>query len=244
MVDIENLHEKHGGILGYRQMTLFLNRQYKKESDNPTVNRKRVYRLMKHMGIKAIIRQRNKSYKPSNGAYTAENILNRNFKASQPNEKWLTDVTEFRYGKNSKAYLSAILDLNNKRIVSYKIGRANNNELVFDTLNEAIEGLSGEHLLLHSDRGVQYTSYGFKRIMANAELQHSMSRPGKCIDNGPMESFWGTLKCEMYYLHKWGNSTFEELVQAIHDYIYFYNYERYQLNLGGLAPMEYLELSA
>lgn len=196
MVDIENLYEKHRGILGYRQMTLFLNRQYKKESDNPTVNRKRVYRLMKHMGIKAIIRQRNKSYKPSNGAYTAENILKRNFKASQPNEKWLTDVTEFRYGKNSKAYLSAILDLNNKR------------------------------------------------IMANAELQHSMSRPGKCIDNGPMESFWGTLKCEMYYLHKWGNSTFEELVQAIHDYIYFYNYERYQLNLGGLAPMEYLELSA
>lgn len=244
MVDIENLHEKHGGILGYRQMTLFLNRQYEQESDNQTVNRKRVYRLMKHMGIKAVIRQKKNVYKSSNSTYTAENILDRNFKASQPNEKWLTDVTEFRYGKNSKAYLSAILDLHNKRIISYKIDRANNNELVFDTLNEAIEGIFGERPLLHSDRGVQYTSYGFKRIMGSAELQHSMSRPGKCIDNGPMESFWGTLKCEMYYLRTWGNSTFEELVQAIHDYIYFYNYERYQLNLDGLAPMEHLELSA
>lgn len=188
MKDIEALHQQRDGILGYRRMTLFLNRKYEKQNDKPMINKKRVYRLMNILGIKSVIRRKKKyNYKPSKGTHTAENVLDRNFTASQENEKWVTDVTEFKYGEDKKAYLSAILDLYDKRIVSYKLTHANNNELVFETVKEAINTLSGEHPLLHTDRGVQYTSNGFRRIVESEKLQHSMSRPGKCIDNGPIE---------------------------------------------------------
>ena len=95
--------------------------------------------------------------------------------------------------------------------------------------------MSGDHPLIHSDRGFQYTSHGFKRRIDKAEMTQSMSRVGRCIDNGPMESFWGTLKCEKYYLHKY--ETFEELSNAIKKYINFYNHDRYQKRLNGLSPM-------
>ncbi|WP_025726841.1 IS3 family transposase, partial [Heyndrickxia ginsengihumi] len=90
---------------------------------------------------------------------------------------------------------------------------------------------------IHSDRGFQYTSKGFKRKIDAVKMTQSMSRVGRCIDNGPMESFWGTLKCEKYYLHQY--KTFEELSLAIDEYIHFYNHERYQKRLNGLSPMEY-----
>ncbi|MCQ6277478.1 IS3 family transposase [Bacillus sp. V3B] len=93
------------------------------------------------------------------------------------------------------------------------------------------------HPLIHSDRGFEYTSHGFKRRIDKAEMTQSISRVGRCIDNGPMESFWGTLKCEKYYLYKC--DTFEELCKAIDEYIQFYNYDRYQKRLNGLSPMEY-----
>ena len=118
------------------------------------------------------------------------------------------------------------------------MGHSNNNELVFRTLDLAIATLKGdEKPLIHSDRGYQYTSHGFKRKIEKAEMIHSMSRIGRCIDNGPMESFWGTLKCEKYYLRKY--ETFEMLYQAIDEYIQFYNNERYQEKLNGLSPLEF-----
>ncbi len=147
--------------------------------------------------------------------------MNREFKADKPNEKWLSDVTEFKYGSSQKAYLSAILDLYDGSIVSYVLGHSNNNQLVFDTLDEALAISPEAHPLLHSDRGFQYTSLGFKRTIDNAKMKQSMSRVGRCIDNGPMESFWGTLKCEKYYLHKY--DTFEELSKTIDEYIQFYS---------------------
>ena len=137
-----------------------------------------------------------------------------------------------------KAYLSAILDLYDKSIISYVLGHSNNNGFVFKTFDQAIAIIKrGEHPLIHSDRGYQYTSRVFKRKIEKAKMVHSMSRVGRCIDNGPMESFWGTLKCEKYYLHKY--ETFEELQQAINEYIDFYNNERYQERLNGLSPLEY-----
>ncbi|WP_232700278.1 DDE-type integrase/transposase/recombinase, partial [Brevibacillus daliensis] len=124
-----------------------------------------------------------------------ENLLNRKFHASAPNEKWVTDVTEFKYGKGQKAYLSAILDLYDNTIVSYVLGHSNNNNLVFRTVKKALQAAPGSKPMLHSDRGFQYTSSRFKRLFASKVTQ-SMSRVGRCIDNGPMEAFWGTLKCE------------------------------------------------
>lgn len=214
-------------------MTLNINRKYNKK-----FNHKRIYRLMQISGLQSVIRRKRKRYVSSPAQHVAENRLNREFTASKPNEKWVTDVTEFKLGNGKKAYLSAILDLYDGSIISYVLGHSNNNELVFKTFDLAMLTLKdGEQPLLHSDRGYQYTSHGFKRRIDGAEMIHSMSRVGKCIDNGPMESFWGTLKCEKYYLHKY--QTFEALQQAIEDYIQFYNNDRYQERLNGLSPLEY-----
>ncbi len=132
-----------------------------------------------------------------------------------------------------KAYLSAILDLYDGSIISYVLGHSNNNQLVFKTIDQAIALSPKDHPLIHSDRGFQYTSHGYKQRIDEAGMTRSMSRIGRCIDNGPMESFWGALKCEKYYLHKY--ETFEELSFAVDEYIQFYNHGRYQKRLNGLS---------
>jgi transposase InsO family protein len=226
------LYEKVEGTFGYRQLTLHMRRQ-----TGMTINLKRVYRLMQVRGIQSVIRRKKKKYERSTPQQVAENLLNREFHADAPNEKWVTDVTEFKYGNGQKAYLSAILDLHDKSIVSYVLGHSNNNPLVFDTLSQALQATSKSHPMLHSDRGFQYTSLHFKEMLDQAEMKQSMSRVGCCIDNGPMESFWGTLKCEKYYLHTY--PTFESLQKDVDAYIQYYNYERLQAKLNGLSPMEF-----
>jgi putative transposase len=226
------LYEKAERIFGYRQLTLHMKRQTGKR-----INLKRVYRLMKIKGIQSVIRRKKKKYAKSTPQQVADNVLNRKFHAEEPNTKWVTDVTEFKYGNGQKAYLSAILDLHDKSIVSYVLGHSNNNPLVFTTLQLALQAAPRSKTMLHSDRGFQYTSLKFREMLDKAEMMQSMSRVGRCIDNGPMESFWGTLKCEKYYLHTY--RTFEELRKDIENYIHFYNYERLQKKLNGLSPMEF-----
>lgn len=229
--DMILLYEKVDGIYGYRQLTLNLRRQ-----TGQLINHKRIYRLMKLVGIQSVTRRKKKRYVKSTPQQVAENVLNRKFIAKESNEKWLTDVTEFKYGNGQKAYLSAILDLYDKSIVSYVLGHLNNNDLVFKTLDLALQAAPGSTPMIHSDRGFQYTSWGFKKRLDANGLTQSMSRVGKCIDNGPMEGFWGKIKCEKYYLHKY--ETFEVLKKDIDNYIYFYNYERLQAKLNSLSPME------
>ncbi|WP_139368225.1 IS3 family transposase [Evansella clarkii] len=166
----------------------------------------------------------------------AENVLNREFQADRPNQKWVTDVTEMKYG-NRKAYLSAIMDLHDGSVISYVLGKSNNNELVFKTLKKALKAAPDSQALLHSDRGFPYTSRPFKRMIEQANMKQSMSRVGRCIDNGPMESFWGKVKWEKYRLGSY--NTFEELQKDIDDYIQFYNHDRYQEKLNGHSPCEY-----
>lgn len=192
---------------------------------------------MKYGGIKSIIRRKRPNYIKSTPQITAENILSRKFQAERSNEKWLTDVTEFKYGNGQKAYLSSILDLGDNRVVAHVLGRHNNNPLVFQTLDIAIAGNPGTAPLFHSDRGYQYTSKAFAAKLDAAGMTQSMSRVGRCIDNGPMEGFWGTLKSEMYYLRRF--HTFEELERAVDEYIHFYNHDRLQKRLGAMSPMEY-----
>jgi transposase InsO family protein len=229
--DMIILYEKVEGIYGYRRLTDSL-----RQKTGQLINHKRVYRLMRLAGIQSVIRRKKKKYVKSTPQQVAENLLNRKFTAQKSNEKWLTDVTELKYGNGQKAYLSAILDLHDKSIVSYVFDHSNNNKLVFRTLDLALQVAPSSTPMIHSDRGFQYTSWGFKRKLEANGLTQSMSRVGKCIDNGPMEAFWGTLKCEKYYLHKY--QTFEALKKDIDDYIYFYNYERLQKKLNSLSPME------
>ena len=237
MTKIIKIYNKVDGIYGYRRITLNLNRKLKK-----SFNDKRIYRLMRILGLKSVIRIKKKRYVKSIPQHVAENLLNRKFTADKPNQKWLTDVTEFKYGNSKKAYLSAILDLHDKSIVGYVIGHSNNNDLVFKNLDMAIKASSGASPMIHSDRGYQYTSNGFKDKLDAAGMTQSMSRVGKCIDNGPMEGFWGILKCEKYYLHKY--NTYEDISNAIDEYINFYNTKRLQKRLNGLSPMEFRDLAA
>lgn len=193
---------------------------------------------MRLMGISSVIRRKRKGYVKHKPQITAENVLNREFRAVNPNEKWLTDVTEFKViGSRIKLYLSAIFDLYDNSIVSYKLGNSNNNKLVFDTYDEAIKNNPEAKPMFHSDRGYQYTSKVFKHRLDQQEITQSMSRVSRCIDNGPMEGFWGTLKSEMYYLNKFHD--IKVLENEINKYIDFYNNKRYQNKLKGLTPIEY-----
>ena len=229
------LYAKHNGTYGYRRITDELNIKY-----HTCYNEKRMRRLMRLVGLKSVIRRMRPQYQRSTPEVTAENILNRDFTAENLNEKWVTDVTEFKYGNGEKLYLSAILDLKDKAIVSFAYGRSNNNLLVFDTFDLAVEKYPDAHPLFHSDRGFQYTSKIFKEKLNVAGMTQSMSRVGRCLDNGPMEGFWGILKCEMYYLGSFED--YDTLAAAIEGYIRFYNYDRRQRKLDRLAPMSYREL--
>lgn len=229
--EIIKIYSEVKGIYGYRRITLNLNKTL-----GSNYNHKRIYRLMKSMNMSAVIRKKRKRYVHSTPQITAENLLNRNFITENINEKWLTDVTEFKLTNGTKAYLSAILDLGDNSIVSYVLGTSNN-KLVFDTLDKAVITNPTATPLFHSDRGFQYTSKSFKLKLDAINAKQSMSRVGRCIDNGPMEVFWGILKSEMYYLQKF--HTYEQLEKAIDEYIEFYNTKRIQKKLKGMAPLEY-----
>ena len=231
---IKTLYIEEKGILGYRQMTIAINRIY-----HTAFNVKRIRRLMRALHLQSVCRKKRYNYIPSTPEVTAENLLNREFYATAPNEKWLTDVTEFKWYEGPvvhKLYLSAIFDVYDRRIVSYKLGTSNNNKLVFDTFDAAVAKYPDAHPLFHSDRGFQYTSKMFRKKLDDAKMTQSMSRVGRCIDNGPMEGFWGILKSEMYYLRKFTDE--QELAVAIEQYILFYNTRRFQKRLHCMSPME------
>lgn len=227
---IQKVYDDHKGIYGYRRITIYLNHYL-----NAQVNHKCVYRLMRLMDLKAVIRRKRYTYKPHKPQHIAENVLNREFQADyKAMEVLLTDITEFKYGGHSKAYFSAILDYGENKIVAYKLSKNNNNALVRDTVTQIEDTIIPTKTLFHSDRGFQYTSHGFKYFIEKNQITQSMSRVGKCIDNGPMENFWGIIKEEMYRLTTY--NTFEELEEDIKAYIEFYNTKRVSLKMGLKIP--------
>ena len=233
--EIEKIHTDSPDK-GYRRIRDELERYH-----DIKVNDKRVLRICRKKGIKSTIKYANNgcTRQAANPQFIAENILNREFSADAPNQKWLTDVTEFKYyvaQEVHKVYLSAILDLYDRRIVSYVIGDSNNNPLVFDTFDAAIAANPGATPLCHSDRGFQYTNRLFHAKLEAAGMTQSMSRVAKCIDNGPMEGFWGILKRERYYGKRFKDK--DSLVSMIEEYIEYYNNRRLQRNLGVLTPIE------
>lgn len=234
--DMGLIYAEHNGTYGYRRIADEYHATHEKR-----YNLKRFYRLVHTVGLLAVIRRKRPAYQRSTPEITAENILNREFTANTVNEKWCTDVTEMKYGsKGEKAYLSAILDLKSRDIVSFAIGRHNNNQLVFDTFDLAVRKYPDAHPLFHSDRGFQYTNKQFKEKLDTQGMQQSMSRVGRCIDNGPMEGFWGILKCEMYYLRHF--DTYEELAAAIEQFVLYYNHQRRQHKLNCMSPASYRDL--
>lgn len=236
--EIEKIHDEHPDM-GYRRIRDTLEHDY-----NINVNDKRILRICRKKKIQSIIKHRyNCCTKPaSDPAYIAENVLNREFHADALNEKWVTDVSEFKYGTGEdkakgKIYLSVILDLCDRRPVAYVYSDHNDNPLVFRTFDKALSENPGATPIFHSDRGYQYTSKEFRQKIINAGMKQSMSRVAHCIDNGPMEGFWGVMKREMYYTRKF--RTKDDLIQAIEKYLDYYTTKRVQRNLGVLTPLEY-----
>jgi transposase InsO family protein len=222
--------------MGYRRIRDDLERYH-----GIKVNDKRVLRICRKKGIKSTIKYSSNgcTRQAANPQFIAENVLNRDFTAEAPNQKWLTDVTEFKYYVGielHKVYLSAILDLFDRRIVSFVIRNSNNNALVFDTFDAAIAENPGATPLCHSDRGFQYTNRKFHDKLKAAGMTQSMSRVARCIDNVPMEGFWGILKRERYYGNRFTDRN--SLVKMIEDYIEYYNTRRLQRKLGVLTPFE------
>lgn len=235
---IRKIHQEHPDM-GYRRIRDELAVKY-----GISVNDKRVLRICRKTGIQSSIKWKRKSCTRAgkNPAHTAENLLDRQFHADRPNEKWLTDVTEFKYYTGvevHKIYLSAILDLCDRRIVSFQISSHNDNALVMETFDQAVKVEPEAHPLFHSDRGFQYTSQAFYNRLKKHHMKQSMSRVGHCIDNGPMEGFWGILKREMYYGKRFTDR--EELIKEVCDYIDYYNNERLQRKLHVMTPIEFHE---
>lgn len=230
---IEKIH-RESPDKGYRRLNDDLRHDY-----GIHVHDKRVLRICRVRDIQSTVKYNNHgcTRQAKNLQYLAENLLGRQFHADKPNEKWLTDVTEFRWYEGievHKLYLSAILDLCDRRIVSYALSERNDNPLVFKTFDRAVQANPDAHPLFHSDRGFQYTSRVLHQKLVQAGMVQSMSPVAHCIDNGPMEGFWGILKRERYYGRRFTSK--QELVQMITSYIRYYNTRRVQRNLGVLHP--------
>lgn len=228
---IKDIFDTHKGLYGYKRVTLELWNQGVK------INHKTVLKLMRELGLKSKLRCRKyRTYRGKIGKI-APNKLQREFNANKPNVKWVTDVSQFAV-KGRKYYLSPILDLYNREIISYTLSERSNFDLTIDMLNIAFNKINdGTDLVMHSDQGWQYQIKPYRDMLKSKNITQSMSRKGNCLDNAVMENFFGILKNEFFY-----NETFkstEEFINGIDEYIYYYNNVRIKERLGGLSPVQY-----
>ncbi len=192
---------------------------------------------MGELDLRALIRvKKYRSWKGDVGK-VAPNLLQRNFDAEKANEKWVTDVTEFAID-GKKLYLSPVLDLYNREIIAYSISERPRMQMINSMLEQAMSRLrERDKPVLHSDQGWQYQMKNYQNVLQSNGVVQSMSRKGNCLDNAVMESFFGILKSECYYLNKFKST--KELRRAIEEYIDYYNHERISSRLEGLSPVEY-----
>lgn len=228
---IKMIYNENKGRYGYRRITLELkNRGY-------IINHKTVLKLMKIIGFQCFVRvHKYRSYKGTIGKIF-DNLLNRDFYATSPNQKWVTDVTEFKVN-GIKLYLSPIIDLFNGEVVSYNISRHPVFKQVTDMLSKAFQKISDNtNLILHSDQGWQYQMKEYQELLKAKGIRQSMSRKGNCLDNSLAENFFGLLKSELFYMKNYNN--IEELEKDIVEYIDYYNNKRIKCKLNGMSPVQY-----
>lgn len=234
---LTDIFERNHCCYGYRRLQASLNRQ------RANISEKVVQRLMKQESL-VVARPKRRRY----GSYLGEispapdNLLNRDFRAAAPNEKWLTDITEFQIPAG-KVYLSPMIDCFDGMIVSWSLGTRPDAELVNTMLDAAIETVvdTEDRPVVHSDRGAHYRWPGWLSRIADAKLIRSMSRKGYSPDNAACEGFFGRLKTELFYPRNWQSTTIEQFIQAVDSYIRWYNEQRIKISLGSLSPIEYRE---
>lgn len=191
---IKAIYEHHKGRYGYWRITESLRRQGR------LINHKTVQRLMDDLQLRSLVRiKKYRSYRGTIGQI-APNLVNRDFGAARPNEKWVTDVTEFKVDGN-KLYLSPVLDLFNGEIVAYTTARRPLFKMIGTMLKKAFSRLKqNDRPILHSDQGWQYQMDKYRHLLKERAINQSMSRKGNCLDNATMKSFFGTLKSEYFHL--------------------------------------------
>lgn len=225
---IKAIYNENKGRYGYRRITAVLRLR------GFTLNHKTVQRLMKELGV--VCRVRMKKYQSCKGEVgeVAPNLLERSFEAERPNQKWVTDVTEFcLFGH--KLYLSTILDLYSRDIVSCSISDRPVLSMVVSMLNQAFVQIPDNiNLILHSDQGWQYQHKQYQRMLKKKNIRQSMSRKGNCLDNAVIESFFGLLKSELLYLQQF--ESMEHFKAELIDYLDYYNNRRIKAKLKGLPP--------
>ena len=227
--EISAIYEENRQRVGYRRITMELHNRGR------SINHKTVLRLMRQLGLFCRVRmKRYSSYRGEVGE-VAPNLLERDFKASRPNQKWVTDVTEFHlFGQ--KLYLSPILDLFNGEIVSYSLSNHPRFSQTVDMLEAAFRKIpTGTNLILHSDQGWQYQMKPYQRMLKEKGVRQSMSRKGNCLDNAVMENFFGILKTELLYLQSF--DSIEHFIQELNLYLEYYNNRRIKLKLKGMSPV-------
>jgi len=230
---ILSIHRVHP-YYGYLRMTVALRKE------GLQINHKRVYRLMKELGIRSVIRKKRRFF-GRQASVVNPNRLERQFKAEAPLMKLVTDITYLRVGERF-FYLSAVQDLFNNEIVSWQVSPQNDLSLVMSTVDNLCKGRQMNGSILHSDQGFQYTSRHYNKRLDEYGVLGSHSRRGNCLDNACIESFFSHLKTEMMY--QCSAKSLEELSQSVEKYIAFYNQNRFQKKLGDLSPIEYRETIA
>ncbi len=227
---ISKIFFQYNGKIGIRRIKMELERKY-----NLIVNKKKIQRIKKENNLKTQIRKKRKNYQGyirSQNWCIAENVLNRNFEQKEINKAYSTDVT-YLTTKGGRYYLSVIKDLGSKEIIAYKVSKKHDLDLIIGTLNQMDKQ---DKAIMHSDRGGLYTSFQYIQKLKELNLIRSMSRSGNCLDNAPIESFFGHMKDEVEYKNC---KSLEEVRDKIDKYIYYYNNERYQWNLNKMTPYEF-----
>ncbi len=230
--EITEIYTQHKGRYGYRRIMMIMRKK------GYELNHKTVLKLMKNLGLKGKQRKNDKyhSYKGQIGK-VADNLLKRDFHADKPFEKLTTDVTEFKIG-DEKVYLSPVMDLYNREIISYSISTSPNLWQIREMLDGLFAKLPADATpLFHSDQGWQYQHAEYQRLLAEHNIKQSMSRKGNCMDNGAMENFFGRLKVEMFYGEKF--ESVNAFIDELKNYISYYNYDRISLKLKGMSPVQY-----
>lgn len=228
---ILDIYQKSGKKKGYRWITSDLQKQGIK------INHKTVLKLMQQLCIRSIVRAKKyNSYTGCVSGTAVENILKRNFSTTAINQKWTTDVTEFKVcGK--KLYLSGIMDMHTKELISYSISFSPNMKLIMSMMKQAFRKNGyPENVIIQTDQGWQYRHVSYKSFLKKMKAVQSMSRKGNCLDNAVIENFWGTLKAEWFYLNRF--SSVDSFIEQLEAYIHFYNYERDSSVLNYRTPVE------
>ncbi|SUB34412.1 Integrase core domain [[Pasteurella] mairii] len=228
------LHQTNGGRDGYRII------RAKLQAEGIFMSGKTVLAHMQALNIRSCVKvKRRKKYGKT--SHIAPNLLERDFNATKLKQKLVTDVTEFRVG-DEKRYLSSMMDLANREIIAYHISRRPNFALVATMLKKTLSQLNEDDLpIIHSDQGYLYGLARWRKMLMREDGSpytiQSMSRRGNCYDNAVIESFFSVLKSECFYVYQYANV--DELEQALHKHIRYYNEKRIKLSLKNLSPVQY-----